>query len=217
MIKSYQVNKMYKKIFISFLVPVLINFLVGCYSKPTIKRSDYIETGSSTDLMIVGSNVFITMNSGEEYTGELLSVRDSIMILCESDKVSEEEISDFSYPFITIKNHDIKSISIEGKKNMLVAIIFGGLGAGMGAAIGSNDGKEEKTEGIFPAPDFGNAGLGCFIGGSIGLLLGVIIGNNISDNEVVYEYKNSEEYDFKQLNHYSRYGDNEPEYLMKIK
>ena len=115
-IKYWQANRMYKIIFISFLVPVLINFLVGCYSKPTIKRSDYVETGASTSLMIVGANVFITMNSGEEFTGELLSVRDSILILCENDKVSEEELSDFIYPFIPIKNHDIKIITIEVKK-----------------------------------------------------------------------------------------------------
>ena len=58
---------------------------------------------------------------------------------------------------------------------------------------------------------------GCLVGGIIGAFVGGTIGYFNTDDDVVYEYTNPEEYDFKKLNIYARYVDNEAEFLKKIK
>jgi len=85
---------MHKKIFISLLVPVLINFFVGCYSLPVIDPDNDGETNSTIDQRNAGAKVLIIINNGEESTGELLRVRYSTLILSKKYDASEEDLSD---------------------------------------------------------------------------------------------------------------------------
>ena len=207
---------MHKKIFISLLVPVLINFFVGCYSKPAIDPDENVETNSTTGQRNAGAKVFIIMNNGNEYTGELLRARDSTLILSKKYDASEEKLSDLVYPFYSLKNQDIEKIELMGKNHLAGGIVFGGLGgavAGLMIGIALAYGPEysnSQTLGYFAAVFLIGVGLGMLIGGIIG-------GNNTTYDEVVYEYANPKEYDFTQLNIYSRYSGKEPEYLKEIK
>jgi hypothetical protein len=206
---------MHKKIFISLLVPVLINFFVGCYSLPVTDPDNDGETNSTIDQRNAGAKVLIIMNNGEEYTGELLRVRDSTIILCKEYEASEEDLSDLVYPFYSLQNEDIKQIKLKGENHLVGGIVFGSLGgivAGLmlGTAIAYGSSNSETS--------FTSATAGFLIAVGIGILIGSTIGtSNTTYDEVVYEYAYPEEYDFTKLNIYSRYGSKEPTYLKDIK
>ena len=170
--------------------------------------------------MIVGLEVFIEMNNLNEYTGELLTIRDSIMILCERYNAREKDLADSVYSFFSLKNRDIRYIEIVGKGNALYGIIIGGVTGGLiGTAVYKSEDEEEKKpdENSFFKIGFDLELTGCCIGGLVGALAGGIIGFNITDDEPIYVYEKSEEFDFTQLNIYSRYRGEEPEYLKGIK
>ena len=92
------------------LFSVCIIALIGC---------SYYQTGSDTinnnDITKPGAKVLIMISDGEEYTGELLTIRDSIMILCERYNASEKDLADSVYSFFSLKNRDIRYIEIVGK------------------------------------------------------------------------------------------------------
>jgi small nuclear ribonucleoprotein (snRNP)-like protein len=175
-------------------------------------------TDSLTNYEDAGSEVYIRMKNGKEYNGEFLSVTDSILIVFENS--NEEE--DSTFKFYSIKNKDIKLIELRGGNNAIYGIIFGGLiGGVVGVAIGKTD--EPKPPPKDPDEwhlDFGvpkineGAVTGCLIGGIVGAIGGGIIGFNISNYNVVYEYANSKEFDFTKLNKYARYRGSEP-YIIK--
>jgi len=86
----------------------------------------------------------------------------------------------------------------------IYGIIFGSV---IGAGIGIIGKKGENFDNL----------TGCCVGGLVGAMIGGIVGVFIPDYDVVYEYANPEEYDFKKLSIYARYVNNEPEFLKKIK
>jgi len=168
--------------------------LIGCSSSSEVSKNININQP--------GAEVFIKTNNGVEYAGELLSVKDSIMILCEKYNASERGLEDSVYAIYIVNNYNIKLIKLNDGNYAIYGIIFGSvIGAGIGVT-----GKK----------GFDNLN-GCCIGGIVGAMIGGIIALNITNYEVVYEYEDPEEYDFKQLNIYARYGSKEPEYLREIK
>ena len=208
---------MHKKIFISVLVPMLINFFVGCYSFPVTDLDNNGETNSTTDQRNAGAKVFILMNNGEEYTGELLIVRDSTMLLCKEYEASEEDLTDLVHPFYSLQNQDIKQIELMGENHLIAGIVFGALGGaaaglmlGIALAYSSSSSSSETRFGYFATGFLIAVGIGILVGGATGA-------SNTTYDEVVYEYSNPEEYDFTNLNIYSRYGGKEPNYLKEIK
>jgi len=94
---------------------------------------------------------------------------------------------------------------IFGKDNHLIGL---GIGVGLGLAIIKIAENQPKRN-------------DALLIGSIGLLTavtGIIAGAAASTyNEEIYNYKNAEDFDFIQLNIYSRYGGKEPEYLKAMK
>lgn len=165
----------------------------------------------TTDSLIfyedAGSEVVITMKNGKEYHGELLSVTDSAMIVFEN---YIDEVEDSTFSFYSINNKDIKLIEIRGGTPVILGAFLGfmiGCGSGMlvGQAVSKRKGLSKE------------AAIGAFIGMLTGAIGGGIIGYNTPYYKIVYYYPNQKQFDFTNLNKYTRYGNKEPEYLKKIK
>jgi hypothetical protein len=94
---------------------------------------------------------------------------------------------------------------ILGENNHLIGL---GVGIGLGLAIIKIAANQPKRN-------------DALLIGSIGLLTavtGIIAGAAASTyDEEIYNYKNAEDFDFIQLNIYSRHGGEEPDYLKEIK
>jgi hypothetical protein len=155
-----------------------------------------------------GAKAYIEMNDGTDYSGELLVVRDSIMIVCEEYGADEQELVDSVYAFFVLNSRDIKLIELSVGNYLGKGAGIGGFaGSSFGAAVGSNSSP--------------NGFLGTLGGATAGVIVGAILGGTIglffTNYEEVYEQSNPEEYDFKKLNIYARYVNKEPEFLKKIK
>ena len=180
-----------KQIIVLFTT-ICISLLIGCSS-----GSDAIK---NKNMNLPGAEVYIVTNDGLKYTGELLSAKDSVMILCEKYNAQESDLMDSVYAIYIVNNYDIKLIKLNDGNYAILGIIFVGvIGAGIGATTGSKH-------------DYG-AATSCLFGGLLGATVGLVLGLNITDYEVIYKYVNPDEYDFTQLSIYSRYGSEEPDYL----
>jgi len=182
------------------------------------------EKDSIVGYKYAGAEIHIEMYDGTDYSGELLIVRDSIMIVCEEYEADEQELADSVYAIYVLNNREIELIEIYIGNYLVTGIILGG---STGFIIGGVSHKTDESEplpqnsdgwhydfsGFLNFPDV----TGFCLGGAIGAFIGGTIGYFITDDEVVYEYANSEEYDFKKLNVYARYVTNEPEFLQKMK
>ncbi len=170
------------------------------------------EEDSVVGYKYAGAKAYIEMNDGSDYTGELLTVRDSIMIVCEEYEADEQDLADSVYAFFVLNNRDIKLIELYVGNYL-------GIGVGVGYLAGGAVGL--AADSVPDSDPYGFGGLHNMgvvaVGGFVGALIGGIIGANITDYESVYEYADPKKYDFKKLNIYARYVDNEPEYLKKIK
>jgi len=173
-----------------------------------------------------GAEIFIALKDGTKYIGELLSVQDSIIILCDEYDVDEEELVDSVYSIYVVKNREINLIELlEDHSNTLGIILGGTTGFLIGGAIG------RKTEDVSNYEDPNEFHLftfkktpsssGNLLTACIGLVLGGVIGGVISssstENELLYQYNNAKDFDFKSLSIYTRYGSEKPEYLKNIK
>ncbi len=190
---------------IVLLFPLCFGFLTGCFSSTSIYKNQYERNDSLFVQREVGAEVFIVMNNDDEYTSELLTVKDSTMILSNDYGLIEEELINSSYDINIISNNNIQSMWILGEDNHLIGLA---IGAGLGLVLLKvGAAQEESSEKYFIA--------------AIGLLTavaGILIGAASSTyDEEIYNYRNQEDFDFTQLNIYSRYGGKEPDYLKKIK
>jgi hypothetical protein len=206
-----------KKIITSIITAALLFELAGCYSRYTVDPNDYVESDVFMNQRIAGAKVFIDLNNGMEYTGELLSVRDSIMLLCEQYGASEEDLSNSVFEIKIFKNHNIEFMEVQGESKILSGVAIGSAaGAVVGIAIGAADGDDPEGFISFTAEE--KACLTGCLGGGVGAVIGLIAGAfNSTDDAKVYNYEIKENYDFTQLNIFSRYQGNEPVYLKEIR
>ena len=188
------------------LFSVCIVVLTGCFSSTRIYKQEYIKNDSTFVQRDVGAEVLIKTNDSKEYTGELLTVSECTMILGKEYGLNEEESLNSVSTIYMVQNKDIKSIWVLGEDNHLIGLGIG-LGVGIPIIIGS-----QPEEGAH----FGNleiAGLGL-----ISIVTGFLVGAATSTyDEEIFKNKNAEDFEFIQLNIYSRYGGKEPEYLKVIK
>ncbi len=182
------------------------------------------EKDSIVGFKYAGAKVYIEMNDGTGYSGELLVVRDSTMIVCEEYDAEEQELADSVYAIHVLNNRDIKLIELYVGNYLGIGIV---VGSSVGSIIGARIGKTDEPK---PPPrdpnewhfDLGfpkinkGAVTGFCLGGAIGSLIGGTIGYFITDDDVVYEYADPEEYNFKKLNIYARYVNKEPQYLRRF-
>jgi len=157
-----------------------------------------------------GAEVTIVLDNGKEVEGELLSVRDSALIICKEYSATEEELANSIYPVIPVRNNKIQQITVEGNSYVWWGIGIGYLtGAIIGYLLGQTGATNDKTDQAF-------SGLGGgILGGLIGLAAGGGIGYAFSTEKFVLQEIPSG-YNFYFLKPLARYPDKEPEYLKVI-
>jgi hypothetical protein len=196
---------MNKALTIVLLFSICVTALVGCFSSTRIYKKEYEKNDLIFVQRDVGTEVFVRVNDDEEYTGELLTVNDSIMFLSFEEGLTEQELISSTDQVYTIQNLNIKSMWIYGEDKHLIGLV---IGVGLGLAIMKIAANQPKRN-------------DALLIGSIGLLTavtGIIAGAAASTyDEEIYNYKNATDFDFMQLNIYSRYGGKEPDYLKEIK
>jgi len=164
-----------------------------------------------------GAELILTLKDNTEITGELLSIRENSITICEYYSAPDEELIKIKYPIFSVSNDEIEELTIKGKNNIWSGLGIGALagtafGFGYAGFIKASEAEDEEdptsisTYFLVTVP----AGftLGTLFGAGVGAATSVeeIILNNIPPG-----------YDFSIMNPISRYPHEEPKYLKAIK
>lgn len=160
----------------------------------------------------------ILFADGKEATVELLSVRDSAIVISRIPQ-NGEVASRIDPDLVTLVPFGkIDRIRVEGKSYVVTGLLLGAAG---GAVIGGIIGGSQKTESeerndislmfIAPVEHGANTLTGVLIGGLGGLLLGAAIGGGASSPEAIIDPGNTGS--IEQLRAEARYPRKEPEFL----
>ena len=163
---------------------------------------------SATDRMSAqGARVEVLLNDGHKISGELLSVRESTLVVsCAGGELNKEGTSQKEDSFMVLSTNQIQEVFIEGKSYVGFGIGFGLVaGAGIGLAVGLAN-KTPLTGSVDPADGLGNAfrTVAFTIGGAgVGSIIGYVIGSQASsaDKEVVTHSRQ----DMQTLKEYARF------------
>jgi len=165
----------------------------------------------------VGAELTLTLIDSTEITGELLSVRDNTIIICEYYSAYDEELAELKYPILPVRNDKIQILTIEGSNNLWSGL---GIGALAGTAVGISFGaiaaasQPEDDEDPNPASTY------YLVTVPVGFIVGTLFGAGVGAATSVEEIALSDippGYDFSILKSLARYPDDEPEYLRAIK
>ena len=156
----------------------------------------------------VGVEVSLLLENEKKVSGELLSARDSAMILCKEYSAKEEELSKLAYPILIVPHNNIQQLTIEGSSWVWEGIGAGYLVGGLaGLAIGST--FEDSRE-----KDFAVMGL-LIVTGTMGAIAGGITGYALSTEEYIIK-EIPPDYNWFILKSLARYQYKEPEYLRAL-
>ncbi|MCK5086508.1 MAG: hypothetical protein KAQ90_03260 [Melioribacteraceae bacterium] len=190
---------------------IALSIIKSVYSRLIVKGEDAEEEiNFEKQNENEGAEVTVLLKDGTEKYGELLSVRDSSIIICKEYSATEEELANLTYPILTIPNGEIEKVTMEGHSYVMIGIgagLIGGILIGFlagGLAFEASDGGYEEAT---------SSALIVFLAG---LIAGGIIGGTSSTDEVVLK-DIPHGYDYSGLKPLARYSDNEPEYLKAIK
>jgi len=165
-----------------------------------------------------GARVILLLNSGQQIHGELLSVRDSALVISTIEDIHEKELASQTASIHVIKNQEILHVTIKGKSKVLKGMVQGFLiGAGAGALLGLATYQPCPPK-SFICLDFGPgvaAAGGAILLGGAGFLIGTIAGIASSRGDKVIEPLPGR--DLSLLKPYARFPLEEPEFLGKIK
>jgi len=154
----------------------------------------------------VGAEITISLNYLTKINGELLSVRESSLIICTEYSATEEVLASLKYPITTVPNDKIKELTIEGNDYTWIGWVGAAAGAGIGVLVGLGT---EVSDIISPVVGIG------FLGLQFGVLVGSIVGYILSTDDVILQ-EIPPSYNFSLLKPLARYPDEEPEYLRAI-
>ena len=153
-----------------------------------------------------GAEITVLKKNDTKINGELLSVRDSTITICQQYSATEEELANLTYPITTVQTDEIKEVTIEGSSYVIT-----GIGAGLlvGSVIGY----------IVATTTSNDVTFGALIGSGLIIIAasvaGGIIGNaNSTDDIILSDIPPS--FELSSLKPLSRYPDEEPEYLRAI-
>ena len=167
----------------------------------------------------IGAEVTLLIENRTKIKGELLSVRDSTMIICTEHSATDEDLAGLKYPINTVQNDEIQELIIAGDSYVWTGIGYGALG---GAALlgiivyattpedKNSSGGYLKNEGIFSKG--GQTATGVILGALVGAIAGGVVGHILSTDDVIFQ-EIPPGYDMSFLLFFSRYPDEEPDYL----
>jgi hypothetical protein len=161
-----------------------------------------------------GADVILLLKTGQEISGELVSVRDSSLVISTIEDANENDLLTQTAGIIAVRNEEILHVVIKGKSNVLKGMILGtlagvGFHAVLGLAIGANPLKAYFTDADPVAREAG------MTYGAVGLLLGTVVGAASSSRDRLVEPLPDQ--DFSSLRPIARFPEEEPEFLKKIK
>ena len=166
------------------------------------------------------ADVVLFLRNGQKLKGELLSVRDSSIVLSKPFRGLKND-STICLSAFSVRSQEIEKVIIVGKSRVLSGMGYGALvGAGAGIVIGIADGDDPPCppDAWVCFPRY-SAGAKAFIAGfGLGVLgtgIGAIVGavSSTADKEI----EPRENYDFSALKPRARYSAFEPEFLRKMK
>ena len=200
----------------SILIIVILSLIVtGCSTTtylnlkatyPEYIEKELIKAKSDTS---IGVKVSLLLNNGNEVNGELLSIRDSTMILCSEYSATEEELAKLTYPILLFPNNEIHQLTIEGSnwvwEGIAAGAVAGTVSMYFGHAIITYSSQEDSEEGrrlysiLF----------------SLCIAAGWGIGYALSTEEYVLQ-EIPPDYNWFILKPLARYPEEEPKYLKSI-
>lgn len=195
---------------LSAVVPI---YLTGCSAQETLNPENYTDRQSG-----FGAGVIIETINGDHYSGELLAVKDTLIIICETYGVSETNLANGVFPIKGMQNDQITLLVVKGKKHILTGIaVGGGIGAVLGAAAGASMSGSEWDI-LFPQSKEEDIASGaCCLGvtgGLIGGLFGII---NSTKDKIIYDNVEPSQKDYNLLKQFARYPEQEPEYIRVLR
>ena len=199
-------------IFIAIVFTALL--AAGC--RPTLNVTETNEEQIEEKLIdyeqdeVIGVEIEVSIKDGEEISGELLSVRDSTIIICTEYSAAEEDLASLQYPINTVRTDEIVELKIEGNTTPVLIGAGIGLAVGIGLVVlaGPYNPKPSDTEEASKTCGGILLGLGAF---SLGGLIGALVS---TEDVILTEIPPG--YQFVPLKTLARYPDEEPEYLKAL-
>ncbi len=177
---------------------VLIGLLCAAALMPSTARSAEIQ---------------ILLKSGGELTADLISVRDSALVICRVLNVTEGDLQANPSLAEILPFRNIDLVKVEGHRYVGTGLAIGGLGGALiGGLIGSQ--VDVGTEMFAGLSHTTNTFSGVLIGGAGGLLVGAVIGNVISSPERIFDSRVTGW--TTTLREHARYPRNEPKFLSTV-
>jgi hypothetical protein len=161
-----------------------------------------------------GAWVTLVCRDSRTIEGELLSARDTALVITTKEDESEDFLLDHPEVLVTVTYQDVKRMIIRGQSRVGAGMGKGFLiGAGTGALLGLASGNDQRG---FPIAF--SAGAKALIGGvmlgAVGFIVGTVSGiaSSTSDKEIIPQSKEEPIV----LRGFARYVSSEPEYLKAI-
>ena len=156
----------------------------------------------------LGAEVTLSLKDEKEINGELLSVNDSMLIICTKHSATDLEISNAAYPIVIIRNNEIQILTFKGNNFTWLGLAIGSVTfTGIGIWMGYEFNKGMDTEGS----EVGFGILGLLVGATVGGIVGYLLSK---DDVILFEIP--PDYNFSFLKPLARYKDKEPENLKEI-
>jgi hypothetical protein len=161
----------------------------------------------------------VHLSTGQQLEGELLSVRDSALLMFPKFGVNELTLINSVRAVRVIPFCDVRSIVVLGEDGHPItgALVGGAVGCAAGCVIGSTKTVKQKPEDTFGCQaeqeKQANTSNGGFLGGIFGSAIGLAVGVSMGGGDVILI--DSTRRDFLPLRYLARYPNGEPEYILK--
>ncbi len=166
-----------------------------------------------------GREVEILLRDGSKITAEILSVRDSSIVVAHPTGLTEEELQRMDKVIAVLPYRNVLQVETPGSSYTLVGLGIGAaVGCATGCALGSSKSVNQDKNDTFGCnaaeEQANNTFAGAAIGTGVGALAGALIGG--ASSESAKQLVTPTQRDFRALTGVARYGAQEPGYLKAI-